>query len=229
MLNFIRTLMSGGAVTRYFAVIAVAAGGQIASPYTFAQEAGAGEEERVPPEAIDAVVACAVCHGPSGEGKPALGTPRIGGLSESYLARQLEHFRESIRGENEEDAFGTRMRAMSLTLEGAAEVEAMARYFSTLEPPPAPESVNGDAERGKQLYAVCAACHGTGGEGNEELNAPALRGQHDWYIVRQLENFQQGWRGGNERDVYGKQMVPIVETLEGRQDFIDLAAYINTL
>lgn len=201
----------------------------LAGVRAYAQGAEGATVTETPPEAIDAVVACAICHGPAGEGKPALGTPRIGGLSEWYLARQLAYFRESIRGTSEEDAFGTRMRAVSLTLEGQGEAEAMAKYFSTLEPPPAPESVSGDAERGKQLYAVCAACHGPEGQGNEAMNAPALAGQHDWYIVRQLENYQAGLRGANERDVYGQQMTPIVQTLEGSQDFIDIAAYINTL
>lgn len=151
------------------------------------------------------------------------------GSEEMVPARQLEYFRESIRGAGEEDVHGTQMRAMALTLEGPAEVDAMAQYFSTLEPPRAPESVAGDVERGKQLYSVCAACHGADGSGNKQLNAPAIRGQHDWYIVRQLENYQNGLRGQNERDTYGVQMAPIVKSLNGREDFIDLAAYINTL
>jgi len=39
-------------------------------------------------------------------------------------------------------------------------------------------------------YAVCAACHGSQAEGNPALNAPKLSGQGDWYLKRQLKNFQ---------------------------------------
>lgn len=199
------------------------------APVAVAQESEASGEEEIPPQTIGAVVSCVICHGTNGEGKEALGAPRIGGLSEWYLARQLEYFRESTRGTSEDDVFGTQMRAMALALEDMNEIEAMARYFSSLSPPPAPETISGDAERGKELYGVCAACHGQDAAGNEALNAPSLRGQSDWYLIRQLENYQNGLRGANSADQFGAQMVPIVKTLDGEDDFIDIVAYINSL
>ncbi len=42
----------------------------------------------------------------------------------------------------------------------------------------------GDAATGKALYAVCAACHGAQGEGNQALNSPKLSGQEEWYLIR---------------------------------------------
>ena len=42
---------------------------------------------------------------------------------------------------------------------------------------------------GQAQYAVCAACHGAQGEGNQMLNAPRLAGQGAWYIARQLDHF----------------------------------------
>ena len=42
----------------------------------------------------------------------------------------------------------------------------------------------GDPAKGKQLYAVCAGCHGQAGEGNKMLNAPASAGQEEWYVVQ---------------------------------------------
>lgn len=201
------------------------------APMAVTQENEASGEEEIPPQTIDAVVSCVICHGTKGEGKKALGAPRIGGLSDWYLARQLEYFRQSTRGTSEDDVYGTQMRAMALALEDMNELEAMAHYFSTLSPSPAPETISADAdaERGKELYAVCAACHGQDAGGNEALNAPSLRGQHDWYLIRQLENYQNGLRGTNSADEFGAQMVPIVKSLDGENDFIDIVAYINSL
>ena len=47
-----------------------------------------------------------------------------------------------------------------------------------------------DAAAGQATYAVCTACHGAQGEGNQALNAPKLAGQPSWYLARQLHNFQ---------------------------------------
>jgi len=87
----------------------------------------------------------------------------------------------------------------------------------------------GDAERGKTFYAVCAACHGPDGEGMQELNAPALAGQEEWYIVRQLQNFKTGIRGKNPGDIYGMQMAPMAMTLPDDQAMEDVAAYLSSL
>ena len=48
----------------------------------------------------------------------------------------------------------------------------------------------GDPAKGKALYATCASCHGANGEGNQALNAPAIAGQQEWYLTRQLKNYQ---------------------------------------
>lgn len=192
-----------------------------------APESGAAGVDPVAPEAIGPVVSCVVCHGAEGEGKVSLGAPRIGGMADWYLSRQLRHFRNGVRGSAEEDVFGMQMRAMALAVENTEVLDELARYFSSLAPPAAPDTVTGDVERGKQLYAVCAACHGSEGLGNKELNAPALTGQHDWYLVRQMENYRQGLRGGQAEDVYGQQMVPIVKSLPDQQAINDVVAYIN--
>lgn len=185
--------------------------------------------EPVAPNAIGAVVSCVICHGAKGEGNTRLGAPRVGGLSEWYLARQLRNFRDGIRGYDEVDIHGTQMRAMTLAVESAEVLDELARYLASLSPPEPDTVTEGDVERGEQLYAVCAACHGADGLGKEELNAPALKGQHDEYLVRQLNNFRQGLRGAHADDTYGAQMVPIMNALPAEQDIIDVVAYINTL
>lgn len=87
----------------------------------------------------------------------------------------------------------------------------------------------GDAERGKGLYAVCSTCHGPNGEGMQEMNAPRLAGRETWYLVRQMENFKNGVRGTNEDDVYGRQMAPMAQILPDRQAMEDVAAYLASV
>ncbi|HEU4620248.1 MAG TPA: c-type cytochrome [Gammaproteobacteria bacterium] len=88
---------------------------------------------------------------------------------------------------------------------------------------------DGDAERGQSYFAVCTTCHGASGEGMKEMNGPKLAGQEAWYIVRQLQNFKQGLRGADSRDVYGQQMAPIAQVLPDDQAIEDVAAYIESL
>jgi len=87
----------------------------------------------------------------------------------------------------------------------------------------------GDAERGKALYAVCATCHGPNAEGLKEMNAPSLAGQESWYLRRQLENFKSGARGSDSRDTYGLQMAPMAQLLQDDQAIADVVAYIDSL
>ena len=87
----------------------------------------------------------------------------------------------------------------------------------------------GDAIAGKNNYAVCASCHGSNGEGNMAMNAPALAGQAGWYIERQLLHYQQGIRGAHELDVFGQQMAPMSKVLVNDKAIRDVTAYIETL
>ena len=87
----------------------------------------------------------------------------------------------------------------------------------------------GDPAAGAPLYAVCAACHGSQGEGNPALNAPKLAGQGDWYLQREFRNFKNGARGTAEQDVAGKSMAAIAATLATDADIANVVAYIRTL
>jgi cytochrome c oxidase subunit 2 len=82
---------------------------------------------------------------------------------------------------------------------------------------------------GEAQFAVCAACHGSGAEGNQMLNAPKLAGQAAWYLERQLKNFKHGLRGANPDDVYGAQMAPMAATLVDQAAIDNVVAYITSL
>jgi cytochrome c oxidase subunit 2 len=76
---------------------------------------------------------------------------------------------------------------------------------------------------------TCAACHGPAGQGIWALNAPRLTDMSDWYLVRQLENFQHGVRGTHRQDYYGWQMAVMAQSLKDERSINDVVAYINTL
>ena len=87
----------------------------------------------------------------------------------------------------------------------------------------------GNATAGAAMYGVCAACHGTQGEGNQALNAPKIAGQEAWYIRRQIANYQNGLRGADPADVYGMQMAPMARTLASPAALENVIAHIETL
>ena len=185
----------------------------------------------IAPSAIAPVVSCVTCHGAQGEGIPQLETPRIGGMAEWYLARQLKYFHQGVRAATIDDVQGTQMRAVLLaSLTDAEGLEGLARYFATFDPPAAPALESGDAAKGEQLFAICVACHGADGKGSAPLNTPSLVEQNGDYLVRQLENFRTGVRGTDPRDLFGQQMRPIAASvLMSRQDAVDVVSYIATL
>ena len=51
----------------------------------------------------------------------------------------------------------------------------------------------------------------------------------DWYLKRQLGNFQLGIRGGHRQDYYGWQMAVMADSLADERAIDDIVAYINTL
>jgi cytochrome c oxidase subunit 2 len=87
----------------------------------------------------------------------------------------------------------------------------------------------GNATAGQASYAVCSACHGQQGEGNQQLNAPKIAGLADWYARRQLVNYQQGVRGTAMGDQFGPQMAPMSQLVVDPATRENVLAYIATL
>lgn len=172
---------------------------------------------------------CSACHGQQGEGNQQLNAPKLAGLDAWYMRRQLHNFQQQIRGTGEGDIFGMQMMPMAATVTDPATLENVLAYIGTLPDTPAPETVLGDAERGRALYTTCSVCHGRNGEGSWGTNAPKLAGMSDWYLVRQLENFKSRVRGGHEADIYGDQMYMMASVLSAENAINDVVAYINTL
>jgi cytochrome c oxidase subunit 2 len=172
---------------------------------------------------------CAACHGPNAGGNQAMNSPKTAGQHGWYIKRQLQAFKEGIRGTAPGDVYGAQMRPMAMTLANEAAIDNVVAYIATLSAPTPAVTVKGDAAVGKQLYTTCAACHGAKAEGNVQLNSPRLSDQDDWYLVRQLQNYKTGVRGSNPKDVYGMQMKPMAGMLANDQAINNVVAYIGTL
>lgn len=172
---------------------------------------------------------CAACHGANAEGTAMLNAPANAGQDPWYMIRQLKNFRAGIRGAHPDDTFGAQMRPMAMVLAGDQDIEDVVAYITSLDLPEPPQTVDGDVELGKQAYETCIPCHGEFGQGAQALDAPRLSKQHDWYIVRQLENFKAGIRGGHQNDIYGAQMRIMSQMLESDDRVRAVAAYIATL
>ena len=78
-----------------------------------------------------------------------------------------------------------------------------------------------ELQRGSDLYKKCMVCHGKRGQGKSSQKAPAIGGQHDWYLETQIANMRDGIR-------INKAMNPYVKKLSD-QDIKDLSGYISKL
>ncbi|MEZ5557108.1 MAG: c-type cytochrome [Pseudomonadales bacterium] len=173
---------------------------------------------------------CAGCHGFEGAGNRLVGAPSIGGQQAWYLARQLDNFRQRIRGSDADDSQAQSMAVMSQALDDAGATEDLLAYIASLPTPVIlATSIQGDADAGRALYATCTACHGPDGRGDESLQAPALITLSPWYQVAQLQKFKNGQRGRDVRDNFGRQMAPMAAVLPDEQAMHDVVAYISSL
>ena len=172
---------------------------------------------------------CASCHGAEGEGNIALNSPKIAGQQAWYLERQLNYFKNGVRG-GPGDTNGAMMVGMANTLVDDAAVRNMSAYIATLQDTPSTPTITGDVANGANIYdSNCAACHLDSGDGTWYTDAPKLAGMSDWYFVTQISNFRAGIRGLHREDDYGEQMVSMATAMSGLEEIEDVAAYINTL
>lgn len=87
-----------------------------------------------------------------------------------------------------------------------------------------PAYAEGDLEAGKQKSVICAACHGSDGNSPAPL-WPQLAGQHEQYLIRQMQIFKAGSEGGR-KTINSTQMYGMVAALS-EQDMADIATYFS--
>jgi cytochrome c553 len=172
---------------------------------------------------------CVPCHNADGSGNPAVGAPNIAGMKSWYVEKQLEKFRDGVRGMQFNDIEGMRMRPMAQSLDSDDDVKAVARYVESLPAVRHTASLPGDAQAGQALFATCSACHGETGAGNPDLKAPRLAGVDDWYLATELRKFRSGVRGTSPKDMEGRLMRPMARTLANEDAIRNVVAYVETL
>lgn len=143
--------------------------------------------------------ACARCHAEDGNGgpQPVKAYPKLAGLSEDYLRKQIYDLKAHRRPNPATDGRGERLQE--------AEVDAISAYFA--RQPMAPGDPDGlspaarrDAEalfrQGAPFRGVpaCASCHGDAAQGLAATQAPRLAGQWRPYLATQLQRFRDGSR-----------------------------------
>ena len=76
---------------------------------------------------------CAACHGPAGEGIWTTSAPRLAHMSDWYLERQLQNFRQGVRGKHPQDFYGAQMAFLANSLKDEHAVADVMAYINTLK------------------------------------------------------------------------------------------------
>ena len=101
-----------------------------------------------------------------------------------------------------------------------AEAAAPAAAAAAAAAAPVAANTKPDPALGEQKFtAVCAACHGAGGNSGTPAN-PKLAQQHPEYIVKQLEEFKSGKRPNPIMQGFASQL--------SEQDMRNVAAYVGS-
>ena len=172
---------------------------------------------------------CAACHGAAAEGNQALRSPSLAGLPDWYLQRQLDHYRQGLRGYAEGDVMGQQMRTMAELLP-AKDDPALIAFLSEVAPVPTTPTLEGDVERGRKLFGQhCSRCHRYNGSGEKLFGSPPLVALPDWYLEEQIEKFRSGTRGTKEGDIHGQKMGTIAKQHLKEDEIRDVLVYVAEL
>jgi len=92
---------------------------------------------------------------------------------------------------------------------------------------PSPDT--GSLKYSVDLYDGCTQCHGEDGEGDQNLEAPAIAGLERWYIKAQLRKFKKSQRGWHADDMAGKRMLPMAMAMDTDEKVDVIASYVASM
>lgn len=75
---------------------------------------------------------CSACHGNGAVGIEALHSPRLAGMQDWYLERQIHNFREGIRGTEPGDTYGAQMQQIAIAIPDDKTVDDVVAYINSL-------------------------------------------------------------------------------------------------
>jgi len=167
--------------------------------------------------------ACAACHGQDGN-SPAASFPKIAGLGEKYILKQLKDFKS---GDRDNAIMKGQVAGLNET-----QMADLAAYFNSNK-----RSVGyADKDKvalGEKIYRAgnkatgvpaCLACHGPDGSGIDSAGFPALGGQHSAYIKAQLVLFQE-----DKRTNYASNVMRDIAGRMSNKEVDAVSAYIQGL
>ncbi|WP_428819695.1 c-type cytochrome [Microbulbifer sp. MCCC 1A16149] len=151
--------------------------------------------------------ACAACHGADGN-SPAPTFPKIAGLGEKYLLKQLHDIKSGARKvpemtgqlDNMSDQdmadIAAYFAAQNIQISGSEAFSVMLNNG---------DNVDGLA-LGRKIFRAgnpssgvpaCMGCHSPTGQGNAPAGYPRLSGQYAQYVEKQLKAFREGARNND--------------------------------
>lgn len=146
---------------------------------------------------------CVACHNADGNSTtPAW--PKIAGMSEAYLLKQLLDYQKGQAGPRYDPTMYGMVQNLSLQ-----DMADLAAYFATQEM----ELGFAQADKvalGQQIYRggnfttgvpACSACHGATGVGNYLALFPRLGGQNTEYIITTLHKFKTKERANDVNSI----------------------------
>jgi cytochrome c oxidase subunit 2 len=75
---------------------------------------------------------CAYCHGAGGQGVWSTNAPRLSHMSDWYMKRQLENFKQGVRGSHPQDFSGAQMAAMAKTLLDEQAIDDVVKHIDSM-------------------------------------------------------------------------------------------------
>lgn len=159
---------------------------------------------------------CTSCHGKEAHGNPDSAVPALAGQLVIYLIKQLANFGEGDR--DDADMHRVIVRKQLSTPQGLSDVST---YLNHLVANQRPEFGDGlDLANGKRYYdGLCAFCHGSKAEGNEQHATPSLQRQHYSYLLAQSRQLANGHRYSVPAEVIDVLQVLPLDTLAAICDY----------
>ena len=153
-------------------------------------------------QALTAV--CAACHGQDGNSPMAI-YPKLAGLGEKYLLKQLQEIKSGARPVVEMTGLLTNLSDQDLAdiaayfnskttqLSGSKEMKVLVNSGEEVDALALGTKLYraGNKEAG---IPACSGCHSPRGQGNSPAGYPRLSGQHSDYVIKQLKAFRAGER-----------------------------------
>jgi cytochrome c553 len=149
--------------------------------------------------------------------------PKIAGLQESYIVKQLRDFQS---GRRKSDIMAPIVAALK-----AEDLAPLATFYSSQKIKPSNDADKKAAEFGKMVYfegneetgvPACVGCHQPQGAGH--LIYPRIGGQHVTYVTQQLKNFASG-----ERNNDTSRYMRVVAKRMSEEEIDSVAAYLAGL